>query len=84
MQIPGIFGHQAYAVNTKYELYPESELRVKQQERFQLKTWDASLSELSREAGWTHLLVHKAAPHPEKVPLKKIFENETYTVYSFQ
>ena len=83
MQIPALFGHQAYAANTRYELYPDSGRRVAVQERFAAPVWDPALSSIARQEGWTHLLVHKGAPHPQAIPLNRAFENQHYIIYEF-
>lgn len=83
MQIPAIFGHQAYAANTAYERYPDAARRTALQQRLARDTWDSELPRIAAEEGWTHLLIHKLAPHPENVPLPVLFENDRYIVYAF-
>lgn len=84
MQIPAIFGHQAFAANTSFEPYPEAAERVALQMRLQAPLWDPSILPAARKAGWTHILIHKLAPYPQDIPLNKIFENERYAVYAIE
>ena len=84
MQIPSLFGHQAYAVNFVYENYPDSKNRLDQQYKFRDRIWDPELMELAQKLGWTHLLIHRDAPHSDHIPLEKIFENKKYYVYVFK
>jgi hypothetical protein len=83
MQIPALFGHQAYAANTRYERDPTAERRIAQQARLARKAWDPELPRIAAEEGWTHLLIHKGAPYPEEIPLTAQFENDRYIVYTF-
>jgi hypothetical protein len=83
MQIPALFGHQAYAVNTSFEPYPEAGERIEEQGKLAKSDWSPEIADLAREHGWTHLLIHKPAPHPDEIPLDKLFENERYAVYRF-
>lgn len=84
MQIPALFGHQAYAVNISFEPYPDSGKRIEEQKNFAEPDWKPGLVDIARDRGWTHLLVHKLAPHPKEIPLDKLFENERYAVYGFE
>lgn len=83
MQIPALFGHQAYAANTFYEPYPDAARRVALQQSLAADSWDTNSNLIAREQGWTHLLIHKLAPHPREIPLVKVFENQRYSVYTF-
>ena len=83
MQIPTLFGHQAYAANTAYETYAEAPLRDALQQVLAADTWDSKIHQIAREQGWTHLLIHKPAPHPRAIPLVKLFENQRSAVYAF-
>jgi hypothetical protein len=38
---------------------------------------------LKEEYPITHLVIHKNHPHPEAIPLEKVYENEDYIVYAF-
>jgi hypothetical protein len=38
---------------------------------------------LKEEYPITHLVIHKNYPHPEAIPLEKVYENEDYIVYAF-
>ena len=80
MQIPALFGHQAFAVNYIYEAVEER--RDLQQLLKQLE-WGPAIPEAARRHGWTHYLVRKDYPHPSQVPLERLFENEEYVVYAF-
>jgi len=83
MQIPALLGHQAFAVNYVYEVYDFSSDRRALQALLQAPDWSPQIEAAARAHGWTHLLVHKDYPHPEPVPLERVFENETYAVYRF-
>jgi hypothetical protein len=80
MQIPALFGHQAYAVNYAHEAVEE---RRPLQELLQQPEWSDAILEAAAEHGWTHFLVRKDYPHPEPIPLEQIFENDVYAVYRF-
>ena len=84
MQIPALFGHQAYAANTVYEVYPDADRRVALQRRLAHADWDPEIADIARDEGWTHLLIHMGASHPRQVPLEVLFENEHYIVYAFE
>jgi len=84
MQIPAIFGHQAFAANTSFEPYPEAAERVALQMKLQAPLWDPRILLAARKAGWTHILIHKLAPYPQDIPLRMIFENERYAVYAIE
>lgn len=81
MQIPAIFGHQAYAVNFVYEHYPESEKRLEEQQLFRSAVWNPKLENLAERNGWTHLLIRLAAPHPELIPYTLIGQNSEYQLF---
>lgn len=83
MQIPALFGHQAYAANTTYERESTAQRREARQNRLAQPTWDPELARIAAEEGWTHLLIHRVAPHPKGIPLTRLFENERYLVYRF-
>ena len=83
MQIPALFGHQAFAVNYFYESYPFSPARHQLQALLTRDTWTPDIEIAARENGWTHLVVHSAYVHPEPVPLERLFDNGTYAVYRF-
>ena len=84
MQIPAIFGHQAYAANTVYEVYTDVGQRLAWQRLLANSTWDPEIVEIARDQGWTHLLINKGAPHPSRIPLKMLFDNTNYSVYAFE
>ena len=83
MQIPSLFGHQAFAVNYAYEVFAFSAERRELQKLLQMESWSDELDQAARAHRWTHLLVHKDYVHPEPIPLERIFENESYAVYRF-
>lgn len=51
MQIPAIFGHQAYAANTVYEVYPDVGQRLAWQRLLANATWDSEIVEIARDQG---------------------------------
>jgi hypothetical protein len=83
MQIPALFGHQAFAVNFAYEVFPFSAARRELQPLLQSGQWSEAIDEASRKYGWTHLLIRKDYKHPASIPLERIFANEFYEVYRF-
>jgi len=83
MQIPALFGHQAFAVNSAYEAYHFSTEREALQALMQAAGWTREIDEAARRHGWTHLLVRKDYPYPRPIPFDAIFENEFYAVYRF-
>ena len=80
MQIPALFGHQAFSANFSYE--PVEDRRGLQQ-LLQRPEWDDAISTAARTYHWTHFLIRKDYVHPSPIPLKRIFENDSYTVYQF-
>jgi hypothetical protein len=83
MQIPALYGHQAFAVNYAYEVYSFSPERRELQKLLQQDAWSDAIGKAARTHGWTHLLVRKDYPHPSPVPLARILENDEYAVYRF-
>jgi hypothetical protein len=83
MQIPALFGHQAFAVNYAYEAYAFSEQRMELQSLLQSEKWDEAIERAARRHGWTHLLIRKDYVHPAPVPLEHVFESTLYSVYRF-
>jgi hypothetical protein len=81
MQIPALFGHQAFAVNYAHEAVEE---RRPLQQLLQEPRWSRAIPDAARMYHWTHLLIHKDYVHPADIPLEKIFENELYQVFRFQ
>ena len=84
MQIPALFGHQAFAVNYTYESYPFSRSRSELQKLLQSEHWSGEIDEAARTYGWTHLLIRKDYVHPEAIPLERLFDSELYSVYRFR
>jgi hypothetical protein len=80
MQIPAIFGHQAFVSNFSYE---QVEDRRPLQQLLQRREWSDAISSAAREYHWTHLLIRKDYVHPVPIPLKQIFDNDSYAVYQF-
>lgn len=83
MQIPALFGHQAFAVNYAYEGYPFSRERRELQKLLQQPDWTGAIPDAARTHHWTHLVIHKAYVHPAPIPLERIFENQAYAVFRF-
>jgi hypothetical protein len=81
MQIPALFGHQAFSANFAYE--PVEDRRQLQQ-LLQQSEWSDDISNAARAYHWTHLLIRKDYVHPRPIPLKQIFENDLYAVYEFR
>jgi hypothetical protein len=84
MQIPSLFGHQAFAVNYMYEAYPFSEERKKLQRLLEAEQWTSALDEAARTHRWTHLVIRKDYPHPEPIPLERVFDSTLYSVFRFK
>jgi hypothetical protein len=80
MQIPALFGHQAFSANFSYE--PVEDRRELQQ-LLQRPEWTDAISTSARRHHWTHLVIRKDYVHPSPIPLKRIFENDSYAVYQF-
>jgi hypothetical protein len=83
MQIPALFGHQAFAVNYAYEFYDFSPQRQDLQGLLRSEEWSPAIDEAARAHQWTHLLVRKDYPHPSVIPLALVFENDVYSVFRF-
>jgi hypothetical protein len=83
MQIPALFGHQAFAVNYVYEVYAFSGERRELQTLLQAPEWSAAVEDAARRHRWTHLLIRKDAAHPDPIPLERIFESDLYSVFRF-
>jgi hypothetical protein len=83
MQIPAVFGHQAFAVNYAYEVFAFSRERFALQPLLRSEQWAPTIVAAAREYDWTHFLVHKPFVHPAGIPLERIFESDRYAVYRF-
>ena len=83
LQIPALFGHQAFAVNYAYEVFEFSRERRELQPLLQSEAWSGAIDQVAASHGWTHLLIHKDYPHPAAIPLERLFENASYAVYRF-
>jgi hypothetical protein len=83
MQIPALYGHQAFAVNYAYETFAFSRDRLELQALLEAEEWTGAIDDAARTHGWTHLLIRKDYMHPASIPLEPIFENDLYRVYRF-
>lgn len=83
MQVPALFGHQAFAVNYAYERFEFSGTRLELHAPLQRNEWTDAILASARAHGWTHFLVRKDYTHPDAIPLQEIFANEDYSVYRF-
>jgi hypothetical protein len=83
MQIPALFGHQAFAVNYAYEAFEFSRDRSELQTLLQAPEWSDAIDQAAGQYRWSHLLIRKDYMHPASIPLQRIFENESYAVYRF-
>jgi hypothetical protein len=83
MQIPALFGHQAFAVNYAYEVVPSARERRELQRLLQEPAWSDRILEAARTHHWTHLVIRKDYVHPAPIPLEQIFENQDYAVFRF-
>jgi hypothetical protein len=84
MQIPALFGHQAFAVNYYYEAYPFSPERHELQQLLSAPRWTDAIDQAAAGHHWTHLLIRKDYPHPAVIPLETVFENAVYAVFRFK
>jgi hypothetical protein len=91
-QFAGIFGHKNLATNFAYayrgvskaEAMELTKVRKRIDSLFCGGRWAAEEVEaLKEEYPITHLVIHKNHPHPEAIPLEKVYENEDYIVYAF-
>ena len=79
-----MFGHQAYAVNFKYELYPGSLRRLKEQKLLRRREWNDELDKIARKAGWTHVLLTKRVPYVSAVPGEMVYDSPEFVVIALQ
>jgi len=80
IQIPALFGHQAFSVDFAGEPIED---RRELQQLLQRPKWSDAISTAARTHRWTHLLIRKDYVHPSPIPLKRIFEDDVYAVYQF-
>ncbi len=80
LQVPALFGHQAFAVNFSYE---PVEARRPLQKLLQQPDWNPAILDAARANGWTDFLVRKDYVHPAPIPLQRVFANSEYEVYRF-
>ena len=83
MQIPALFGHQAFAVNYEYEAYAFSLERRELQNLLQAEDWTGAIEQAARAYRWTHLIIRNDYEHPDPIPLDRIFDNGIYSVFRF-
>lgn len=81
IQLPALFGHQAFAVNFSYE---PVEHRRDLQRLLQRPQWSDAIQDAARVHRWTHFVVRKDFVHPAPIPLEQTFENDVYEVYRFR
>jgi hypothetical protein len=80
LQIPALFGHQAFAVNYAYEAIAD---RRELQRLLQQPNWSEPIGNAARAHHWTHLIIRKDYVHPAPIPLEQIFDNRDYAVFRF-
>jgi hypothetical protein len=83
MQIPALFGHQAFAVNYAYEIYPFSRQRLELQKLLESEQWTDAIDQAAHTYHWTHLIIRQDYAHPDPIPLEQIFDNGLYSVFRF-
>jgi hypothetical protein len=84
MQIPSLFGHQGFAVNSMYEAYAFSQERRQLQQLLEADAWTPAIDQAAQTHHWTHLLIRKDYKHPSAIPLEQIFDSPLYSVYRFK
>jgi len=83
MQVPALFGHQAFAINYAYERFEFSKARMELHAPLQRNEWSDDILAAASAHGWTHFLVRKDYTHPDTIPLEQTFANADYAVYRF-
>ena len=83
MQIPALFGHQAFAVNYFNEAYAFSRERRELQTLLQAEEWTGAIEQAARTYRWTHLIIRNDYMHPDPIPLDRMFDNGLYSVFRF-
>ena len=83
MQIPALFGHQAFGANFVYEEYSLSDERREAQNLLRTTEWSEAIEQAARKYQWTHLLIREDYVHPSLIPLEQVFDNGTYSVFRF-
>ncbi len=83
--VSAIFGHQCYIciVWPNQHWAEEMTRRYAEVKLLQQNQWSPQLTDLAQQHHWTHLLVRKAGPHPQTIPLPLVYENQDYAVYRF-
>ena len=79
-QIPAVMGHQAFGL-PGYDRYPAWETRVLLQRALGRPVRSCSALRALADAGVTHILLHKLAPHPDSLPLTRTYDSDRYAVY---
>jgi hypothetical protein len=82
-QLSALFGHHNFASVLQYVPTTDRPERQRLNALLAAPTWDEELNDAATRYGWTHYLVRKAAPHPGDIPLRKVYEDDDYTVYAF-
>lgn len=81
MQIPALFGHQAYACNPRYEQFPDALRRIEKQRMLNGGVWGAEHDAAAAAEGWTHVLIHKPAPAVAGIPGRVLHDGPRYRVH---
>jgi hypothetical protein len=81
--LSGLLGHRFYLTSqsTSWDFQPHVANRFHDLQMLQQPVWTKEQDQLAATRGWTHFLVHKAAPHAGAIPYARLFENEDYAVY---
>lgn len=82
-QLSALYGHHNFASVLHYVPTPDAPERRRLNALLAASTWSEELYLAARRYGWTHYIVHKAAPYPVDIPLSLIYENDAYKVYRF-
>ena len=45
--------------------------------------WTPAIDEAARTHGWTHLVIRNDSPHPQPIPLDRVFDSPLYSVFRF-
>jgi hypothetical protein len=80
LQIPALFGHQAFAVNYVYEAIEE---RRALQRLLTQSAWSDAILDAARAYHWTHLVIRKDYDHAAQIPLEQVFDSDQYEVFRF-
>ena len=83
-QFGALFGHRNYAAALFYEPVPDRDNRLADLAMLKKTHWRTELERSAAQHGWTHLVIHRNAPHPGNIPLPLVFDSPDYRVYRFQ